>query len=249
MAELVGLLASILQLVDTIVKASTYVKDFQDAPKEQQKLLSEVQSLQPLLQELQSRVRDNQTASGIQQLKDPLARFEETMKRFSDKLRAASGPWSKVSKQLTWTLWNKKEASEELNKIERFKSLVNAWLAIDLWDIAQTQQQNLDDLVQRVKDAFEEQKQEQDHLSALMSDTAHEHRQYVASAERDKVIEWLSPVNFFPRQADIFSTRQDGTGEWLFEDDRFKAWKSSFGGCLWCHGMPGAGKTVIAGRQ
>ncbi|KAJ7659530.1 hypothetical protein B0H17DRAFT_1096069 [Mycena rosella] len=63
--------------------------------------------------------------------------------------------------------------------------------------------------------------------------------------ERDKLIEWLSPLNFFPRQAEILSSRQPGTGEWLLEDDHFEAWNSGLGGTLWCHGISGAGKTVL----
>ncbi|KAJ7806463.1 hypothetical protein B0H14DRAFT_2381890, partial [Mycena olivaceomarginata] len=64
--------------------------------------------------------------------------------------------------------------------------------------------------------------------------------------ERAKVINWFSPINFFTRQADIFGAREPETGEWLLLDDRFKRWKDSPGQILWCPGMPGAGKTVLA---
>ncbi|KAJ7249822.1 ankyrin repeat domain-containing protein [Mycena rebaudengoi] len=64
--------------------------------------------------------------------------------------------------------------------------------------------------------------------------------------ERDKVIEWVSPLNFFSRNEDIFHTRQDGTGMWLVNDIQFKDWVLSPGGTLWCYGMPGAGKTVLS---
>ncbi|KAJ7080059.1 hypothetical protein C8R44DRAFT_534042, partial [Mycena epipterygia] len=63
--------------------------------------------------------------------------------------------------------------------------------------------------------------------------------------ERDRIIEWYSPLNFFPRQADIFNSRQPGTGRWLLEHDVFKKWKSGTNNRIWCRGMPGAGKTVL----
>ncbi|KAJ6563628.1 hypothetical protein DFH09DRAFT_920088, partial [Mycena vulgaris] len=63
---------------------------------------------------------------------------------------------------------------------------------------------------------------------------------------RDKIIEWFSPLNFFLQHADIFSARQPGTGQWFLEDKSFKEWKSGTGKVLWCPGMPGAGKTVLA---
>ncbi|KAJ7798407.1 hypothetical protein B0H14DRAFT_2388719, partial [Mycena olivaceomarginata] len=54
-----------------------------------------------------------------------------------------------------------------------------------------------------------------------------------------------SPLNFFPRQADILKTRQPGTGEWFLQHDFFKRWRTGEIRALWCRGMPGAGKTVL----
>ncbi|KAJ6467478.1 hypothetical protein DFH09DRAFT_832865, partial [Mycena vulgaris] len=67
-----------------------------------------------------------------------------------------------------------------------------------------------------------------------------------SAAERAQIIDWLSPINFFLRHADISGARQLGTGEWLLADPHFKEWESSSGGTLWCRGIPGAGKTVLA---
>ncbi|KAJ6458689.1 ankyrin repeat-containing domain protein [Mycena vulgaris] len=64
--------------------------------------------------------------------------------------------------------------------------------------------------------------------------------------DRTKIIDWLSPINFFERQDDIFRAREPGTGDWLLEDSHFKQWEASSGEILWCRGMPGAGKTVLS---
>ncbi|KAJ6541328.1 hypothetical protein B0H19DRAFT_866718, partial [Mycena capillaripes] len=64
--------------------------------------------------------------------------------------------------------------------------------------------------------------------------------------ERTQIIEWLSPINFFLRQVYISQVRQPGTGGWLLAHPHFKAWKSGSGRTLWCCGIPGAGKTVLA---
>ncbi|KAF8207321.1 hypothetical protein K438DRAFT_1814765 [Mycena galopus ATCC 62051] len=55
--------------------------------------------------------------------------------------------------------------------------------------------------------------------------------------ERSQIIDWLSPLNFFVRQADISCRRQAGTGEWLLDDSRFQRWKSSVAGVLWFRGI------------
>lgn len=64
--------------------------------------------------------------------------------------------------------------------------------------------------------------------------------------ERRAIIEWLSPLNFSKIQNDIFSKHHPGTGEWLLQSDVFLDWISGTGRILWCPGIPGAGKTVLA---
>jgi chemotaxis protein histidine kinase CheA len=128
-----GTIASILQLVDTALKACDHFKDFVNAPQEQQKSLSEMKDLRPLLQELHNRMTTNPSSGMLQQMKSPLADFKTMMEWLTQKLSPGAGPLSKFSKQLKWTLWNKKEAEEYLGKFEQFKSLLNSWLLLDLW--------------------------------------------------------------------------------------------------------------------
>jgi hypothetical protein len=54
--------------------------------------------------------------------------------------------------------------------------------------------------------------------------------------ERKEIFDWLSPPNFFARHADIFETRQKGTGLWFLRERKFQDWLS-LGGTLWCHGI------------
>jgi hypothetical protein len=55
--------------------------------------------------------------------------------------------------------------------------------------------------------------------------------------ERRAIVNWLSPLNFFKKQKDVFSSRQEGTGEWLLESKDFKDWVSDTGKTLWCPGI------------
>ncbi|KAF7365794.1 Serine/threonine-protein kinase chk2 [Mycena venus] len=140
MAETLGTVASILQLVDTALRIRERIQDFSNAPQEQQKLLSEMDHLRPLVQELQDRLVANASSGILQRMKNPLEDFKATMERFTEKLRPGDGPLSKFSNQLTWTLWSKKDAQEYLSKFEQFKSLLNSWLLVDLWDMSQHHQ-------------------------------------------------------------------------------------------------------------
>ncbi|KAJ6588882.1 ankyrin repeat-containing domain protein [Mycena capillaripes] len=234
MAELIGLVASVLQLLDTFATAITLIKDLHNAPKEQLQLLSEIQSLQPLLVALQSRIQANSSTAATSNLQDLLYELGEMMNNCSKKLQA-EGRLARVSKPIAWTLWNKKEVQVDLDKIERFKTLLNSWLTVDIWDINQQQSKI--------------------HKYILMSvnsvkDAALEQQKKNTYAEWGKIIEWISPINSFQRQADIFHTLHPGTGQWLLKDKMFKSWQDSSGQTLWCRGIlngliAGAGKTVL----
>ena len=54
------------------------------------------------------------------------------------------------------------------------------------------------------------------------------------------IMEWLSPTDFPAQQHDIITRRQEGTGQW------FKRWLQGSDKTLFCPGIPGAGKTMMA---
>ncbi|KAJ6563653.1 ankyrin repeat-containing domain protein [Mycena vulgaris] len=238
MADIVGLLASILQLVDTVAKGHGYIQDFRHASKDQQRLLLEIHSLAALIREMDKRIEKDQNAGGgMLRFAEPLIQLKETLERLTRN--------SKITDRLTWSLWGKDDVQDGLKTIERFKSLLNAWLGMDI--SLEPYLPDLDpDILSIIEDATEEQRINQNYIAKSVRDVARNQERHHDSAERDTIIEWLSPLNFFLRQADIFGTRQPGTGGWLLEDDLFKEWKWGVGKILWCPGMPGAGKTVLA---
>lgn len=66
------------------------------------------------------------------------------------------------------------------------------------------------------------------------------------------ILEWLSPINSATKQADVFIDCQKGTGQWFLETDFFQQWLQQYSGTphaernLFCPGIPGAGKTLLA---
>ena len=68
------------------------------------------------------------------------------------------------------------------------------------------------------------------------------------------LLQLLSPLEPLKRHSDIRSIRLEGTGNWLLQNDSFSNWYSgntsdivhqTTGHVLFCHGMPGAGKTML----
>ncbi|KAJ7132644.1 ankyrin repeat-containing domain protein [Mycena filopes] len=242
MAEALGTIASILQLVDVAVKAGEYIQDFRHAPQEQKKLLSEIGELRPLLVELQSRISVNESSNVLSQMRAPLAAFKLTMEAFTETLQPEDKTMAKISKRLAWMMWNKKEANEYLAKFEQFKSLLNSWLLLDIWDMGQ--QQRRDQIA--VLDSVDTVATMVNSGVTNMSHALSEQSQRMQAEERSRLIEWLSPINFFLRHADVSQTRQAGTGKWLLAHPDFQKWESGSAGTLWCYGIPGAGKTILA---
>ncbi|KIN08970.1 hypothetical protein OIDMADRAFT_110360, partial [Oidiodendron maius Zn] len=60
------------------------------------------------------------------------------------------------------------------------------------------------------------------------------------------IMAWLSPLDFWKKQNDVFVKRQEGTGEWILDSKEFNDWLFGSGTTLWFPGIPGAGKTVLA---
>ncbi|KAF7343623.1 Ankyrin [Mycena sanguinolenta] len=247
MAELVGLVASVLQLVDTIKRTRDCIHGLRNAPKQQKLLLMEIQSLEPLLKELDARTT---RSSGLQKFEEPLIQLRVVITRLAKKLNADHT--GRKSNCLTWTLWDREDIQEGLDTVERFKGLLSVWFELDIWDFAQ----GIIDILATIKDASEDhdlgfkamaelQEQHYSDIFKSVSDIAQHQDQYHTAAQRDSIIEWYSPLNFFLHQADIFRIHQPGTGRWFLETNSFKDWKSGIRRVLCCRGMPGAGKTVL----
>ena len=61
-----------------------------------------------------------------------------------------------------------------------------------------------------------------------------------------KILDWLTPVDYGPQQTDYIGRRQPGTGQWLLDSPQFQAWLETNNQTLFCPGIPGAGKTILA---
>lgn len=55
--------------------------------------------------------------------------------------------------------------------------------------------------------------------------------------ESQKILDWLSPLNFWEKQHDALSRRESGTGQWILEEPAFNEWLDGTQRILWCPGM------------
>jgi NACHT domain-containing protein len=64
--------------------------------------------------------------------------------------------------------------------------------------------------------------------------------------EHQAILDWITSVDYSSQQNDFIARRQEGTGEWLVKSDEFQQWENNKNGILFCPGIPGAGKTMMA---
>lgn len=85
-------------------------------------------------------------------------------------------------------------------------------------------------------------KEQVEDLSTGVAKVVHEQQHRANQA----IITWLAPFDHAAQHNDLIRRWQEGTGRWLLESTEFQAWLNTDSEMLVCHGMPGAGKTVMA---
>lgn len=66
------------------------------------------------------------------------------------------------------------------------------------------------------------------------------------SVRHRRLLEWISPTDYPAQQSDIIKRKQKGTGQWFLDSFEVTRWLEEAKSTLFCPGIPGAGKTMIA---
>ncbi|KAF2180789.1 hypothetical protein K469DRAFT_591668, partial [Zopfia rhizophila CBS 207.26] len=126
------------------------------------------------------------------------------------------GRLKKAGEALLWK-FKKEEVVSILDRMERLKSMVEIALQMDHFK-----------------------------LSRAIKDDITPVRAHVDNTEHRSHLEWISPTDYPAQQSDIVKRRQEGTGQWFLDAPEVAKWRSEAKGTLFCPGIPGAGKTMIA---
>jgi len=59
------------------------------------------------------------------------------------------------------------------------------------------------------------------------------------------ILQWLTPTEYHSQQHDFSRERQPGTGQWFVNSKEFQSWLQASNHTLFCHGIPGSGKTIL----
>jgi NACHT domain len=220
-------ITAVLKLTTTVLQ---YLHDAKGAFSECDRLYDEVNSASAFLVGLQAMV--DRAAGGETWLattrllggaNGPLEKFRSALELLSKRLKPVVG----IRKAGTVLMWpfRKGEILEILNAVERQKTSFLYALQNDHLLLSRNIEADVTDIKQFVQ-AIDKGCQE--------------------DLERT-IIEWLSTIEPEKKHHDIQDLRMSGTGQWLLENQNFIQWRDGISPqkILWCHGIPGAGKTVL----
>jgi hypothetical protein len=68
-----------------------------------------------------------------------------------------------------------------------------------------------------------------------------------AATQRKKImLDWICDTDYYKQHRDYVDRCHPDTGEWFLNDSKYQDWMRSEESTLFCPGMPGAGKTMMA---
>lgn len=219
MAEPLGLLASVIAVLQLTSKVVQYTRDVNDSNGYKNKLLLELGGAKAILETLKDLASDANDSDhilhNVQILHGPLNEFSAILRKLESVLAPVQG-LRKLGKAAKWP-FEKGDILETLAALERYKALFALSLHADHLELSRAVKRDLESL-----------------------------RRYQNDEELRELSKWLSPLAFSSRHQDIFSKHQEGTGQWLLEHETFVQWQTCHSRLLWCPGIPGAGKTVFS---
>ncbi|KAL9034084.1 MAG: hypothetical protein Q9180_005599 [Flavoplaca navasiana] len=128
MAEVVGLVAAVVQLINVTEKTISYIESVKDASQDRLRVGREASGLLPLLHDLKSEVSvngDEEWSRCVRSLAlehGPIDQLREALEQLAEKLKPRTG-FKGTLRAFVWTL-DKAYTQEILGKIERVKTRV-----------------------------------------------------------------------------------------------------------------------------
>jgi hypothetical protein len=223
--SIVGLASSIVQLADASFKIMKLLDTIKEGGQDRRKLCDEITVLWMILRNLETQFApsnagqspDTSWIKPIDSLGEPNGVFEQ--------LQAALDE-----------VWEKVTASD--SKRGKLKQTLR-------WPLDQSYVDRIIARIERLKSSIIlVANQANIALAREMREDVSQVKQVVADSQFKTVLDWLSPLNCREKQSNITAT--PGTGSWFFTSRPFTNWISGNDRWLWCHGIPGAGKTFIA---
>ncbi|KAK4446724.1 hypothetical protein QBC34DRAFT_356380, partial [Podospora aff. communis PSN243] len=81
-------------------------------------------------------------------------------------------------------------------------------------------------------------------IKSIKAKVDHIH-QTISESDRERVYAWIRSTDPSNRHHQACKLYEQGTGDWVFRSPEWKSWIEGRSRCVWIHGIPGAGKTIL----
>ncbi|KAJ8125404.1 hypothetical protein O1611_g8235 [Lasiodiplodia mahajangana] len=217
--------ASLIAIVDLAFKVIKYVDDVREGGKERSELHQRVITVYDLLWNLkndfESHNLDEEStwSKPVKPLFNPGGTIDQlklVLEEIASKLVLPSRDFKSTIKKLKWP-FNKPEVQRILDRLRSLTDSISIAFG----------RANLHVGIDTNKD-----------VKFL--------RQASESAELETALKWISPLDFRVLQKAAQRRPLSGTCSWFLDNPQVRGWSQGRTKALWCYGIPGAGKTVLA---
>ncbi|KAH7160715.1 hypothetical protein EDB81DRAFT_713509 [Dactylonectria macrodidyma] len=241
--SLAGSIAGLMSLADVVFRAVfKYVRAVKDSKSDIEALSTEINFLGADLRHLYA------LASELEAEKDTfgptlriyhLGQCDKTLMKIKQRLTKASDSFSRsniasVTRQLKWP-FSSSETKELLDDLSRHKQAIHVALSADTMRKLQLALSKTDHLRAQVTSV------------EVIVKRIEINTQIAIDEQRQEILDYFMKVSPRSRLDMSVKLRHPMTGLWLTESPVFQQWLETPGSMLWLSGIPGAGKTVLAG--
>lgn len=243
--SLAASLAGLVSLADSAFRhVYKYIRGVKGAKEEITKIAQELQSFTGILRSVQVLAQSLEEEGDTY---DPAIRVhhvyycEQTLTKIHDRMKRAAQKVEKgksrdgLLQQLKWP-FSKSETQEVLEELERHKTNMNLGIGTDSMQKMQillSKQKKTDIIVSETRKVVRELRTE-----------------ILVDAKKRRVLEFFLDTEKINPQSSLdtnIKLRHPMTGLWLTESPVFIQWLDTPGSNIWLSGIPGGGKTVLAG--
>ena len=237
-----GSIAGLISISDLVFRAVfKYTREVKNAKSEVNALAQEINGLSSVLRVLQALAAELEAESGF----DPALRIhylnhcKKTLVKIEDRVKKASKSFSgsrveSTTRQLKWP-FSTSETKDLLNELSRHKETITAALSADSTRKLQLCLSKIDDVSKQAASIA-------DVVKRIEINT-----HIIVDGRKQRILDYFMKTSPQPNLEMSIKLRHAMTGLWLTESSEFTTWLETPGSKLWCSGIPGAGKTVLAG--
>ena len=258
--SIVGVLGVVLQ---TVQVAKTYVSEAKDGKHVATEMLTELSSLQSNLERLDAFLEQDSQASlrftQTSALATSTTRYCDKLKKLRISLRdKLDGHRKSRMSILKWPL-NVTDHRKTIEELRAFSHCIQLALTTDGCALLSKTATEVQEVLAKQQDTLTKQLnaleilERLDNRTSLVEAACEKQAQSIdeerQSRKRDDVLNWLSPLKHAQKHYHISKPHIHGTGEWLLEMHEFKSWRDepqAISNVLYCYGIQGAGKSVLA---